>query len=142
MLTYQIVLSHSRNRGRQRDFGGCKDIRITNPRPLQNLRCTKSARGKDYLPPRFDDPSRLILVDVGLEICTRPEGHPNSLLVLVVKDHALHVRLDKDVEVEELSTLELRMNIRMSGVLAFSIGADISLGTHRAVNRVQCVVVW
>lgn len=141
-LTYQVVLAHSRNRRRQRNVGGCKNLRTANTRPLENLGCSKSTRRQYDLSPSFDDPGRLFLIHVGLKICAWPKDHPNRLLAVVVKDDALHVCLNKDVKIGKPSTLELRMDVCMGGVLAFPIGADVSLSTHGAVDGVQGIVVW
>lgn len=80
------------------------------------------------------------MVHIRLEIRTRPKGHTHSLF-LIVKDNVLDVRLDQYVEVGKLPTVELRVDIPMSGVLPCPISADIALSAHGAVDRVQSIVV-
>lgn len=88
--------------------------------------------------PRLDGPD--FLVGFGLEFGARSEGHTNSLLVIVEYD-ALHISLNEDMEIWELSTLEFGVDVGMSCVLALSVKADVALGTHGAVDRIQNVVV-
>lgn len=63
--------------------------------------------------PCVDGPSSLF--GVGLEVSARSEDHTHSILV-VVKYNTLHVRLDEDVEIRELSTLKLGVDIRVGRV--------------------------
>lgn len=80
------------------------------------------------------------MVHIRLEVSARLEGHTHSPFV-IVKDDVLDVRLDEDVKVGKFSTVELGVDIPMSGILTCPISADIALSTHGAVDRVQSVVV-
>lgn len=76
-----------------------------------------------------------------MEVSARSEDHTHSPLI-IVNYNTLHVRLDEDVEIWKLSTLKLRVDIRVGGVLALPVGADVALGMHRSVDGVEDVVVW
>lgn len=88
--------------------------------------------------PRLDGPN--FLIGFGLELGARSEGPANSLLVIVEYD-ALHVGLNEDMEIWELSTLEFGVDVGVSCILALPVRADVALGTHGAVDRIQNVVV-
>lgn len=137
---HQIVFTHAGDGSDQRNSRTRENVRVANARPFQNLWRSKSTRREDDLLFCFDDPRSHLLTHIGLEVSTRPEGHTHSPFVLV-KDNVLNIRLDQDVEVGELSTVELRVDIRMSGILPCPIGADEALSAHGAVDGVQSVVV-
>lgn len=70
-----------------------------------------------------------MLIHIRLEVRARLESYPNRFLV-IVKYNVLNVRLDKDMKVREFFTLELRVDIRMRGILALPVRADITLSAH------------